>query len=272
MSGAKRPSMRLGSEAADILGRMPLRVAFIAAECEPFAKTGGLADVVDALARALGQIGLGAELAQPVDVFLPRYRGIEVPIDAPRRRIAVPDPLFGIDGVTTLSVVDVEADGYRLRLVDHAAAFDREGYYGDARGDFPDNAWRFGLFCRAALETLRSEAPAVDLIHLHDWHTGPATLYRDGPLRDDPVIGRAAMLLTVHNLAYRGWTPADRLDQLGLRGDARLLPAGIEGLDLLRTGLECVELANTVSPGYAAEVRTEEGGMGLDELLRDKGD
>src|SRR3954469_9791891 len=267
--GAHRTTANRSPSARRYARPVALRVAFIAAECEPFAKTGGLADVVDALARALGQIGLGAELAQPVDVFLPRYRGIEVPIDAPRRRIAVPDPLFGIDGVTTLSVVDVEADGYRLRLVDHAAAFDRGGYYGDARRGCPDNAWRFGLFCRAALETLRSEVPAVDLIHLHDWHTGPATLYRDGPLRDDPVIGRAAMLLTVHNLAYRGWTPADRLHQLGLRGDPRLLRAGIEGLDLLRTGLERVELANTVSPGYAAEVRTEEGGMGLDELLRD---
>src|SRR3954466_12372013 len=112
--------------------RVTMRVALIAAECEPWAKTGGLADVVDALARAVGQVA-GDSIHRPVDVFLPRYRGIEVPADAPRRRLGVPDP-FGSAGRTSLSVIDVEGDGYRLRLVDHPPAFDREGLYGDANG------------------------------------------------------------------------------------------------------------------------------------------
>jgi starch synthase len=249
---------------------MALRVAFIAAECEPWAKTGGLADVVDALARALGRIG-GTDLAAPVDVFLPRYRGIEVPADAPRRRLGVPDP-FGPDGRTSLSVVDVAADGYRLRLVDHPPAFDRGGFYGDATGDYPDNAWRFGLFARAALEVLRSEDPPVDVLHLHDWHTGPVALLRDAELRDDPVIGRAAILLTVHNLAYHGWTPVDRLGQLGRAPGDGLIPSGADGIDLLRTGIQRAELVNTVSPGFAAEALTPEMGMGLDGDLRAKGD
>jgi starch synthase len=247
-----------------------LRVAFIAAECEPWAKTGGLADVVDALARAVGQVA-DASLHRPVDVFLPRYRGIEVPADAPRRRLGVPDP-FGSDGRTALSVVDVEGDGYRLRLVDHPPAFDRDGLYGDSSGDFPDNAWRFGLLSRAALEVLRSEDPPVDVIHIHDWHTGPVALARDGELRNDPVIGRAALLLTIHNLAYHGWTPANRLGQLGRAPGDGLVPAGADGLDLLRVGIERCELVNTVSPGFAAEALTAEMGMGLDEVLTAKGD
>ncbi|HET9682069.1 MAG TPA: glycogen/starch synthase [Candidatus Limnocylindrales bacterium] len=249
---------------------MPLRIAFIAAECEPWAKTGGLADVVDALARAIGQVG-AARLAAEVDVFLPRYRGIEVPADAPRRRLAVPDP-FGPGGLTALSVVDIAGAGYRLRLVDHPPAFDRAGYYGDASGDYPDNAWRFGLFCRAALEVLRSEDPPVDVLHLHDWHTGPAALLRDVELRNDPVIGRAAILLTVHNLAYHGWTPADRLGQIGRAPGDGVVPAGAGGLDLLRVGIDRAELVNTVSPGFAAEALTPEFGMGLDADLRAKGD
>ncbi len=249
---------------------MVLRVAFIAAECEPWAKTGGLADVVDALARAVGEIG-GARLHRPVDVFLPRYRGIEVPGDARRRRLGVPDP-FGPGGRTSLSVIDVEANGYRLRLVDHPPAFDRDGYYGDATGDYPDNAWRFGLFCRAALEVLRSEGPPVDLLHLHDWHTGPAPLLRDVDLRDDPVVGRAAILLTIHNLAYHGWVPADRLGQVGRAPGDGVVPATADGLDLLRVGIERAELVNTVSPGFAAEALTPEMGMGLDADLRAKGD
>src|SRR3954463_12377870 len=84
-----------------------MRVAFIAAECEPWAKTGGLADVVDALARALGQVG-GPALDGPVDVFLPRYRGITIPSGAVRHSIHVPDPMAP-GGASGVSIIDVEA-------------------------------------------------------------------------------------------------------------------------------------------------------------------
>ncbi len=253
-----------------MLRGVPLRVAFIASECEPWAKTGGLADVVDALARAVGEVG-GGQLAGPVDVFLPRYRGIEPPAGASRRRLGVPDP-FGPDGWTSLAIVDVPGDGYRLRLVDHPPAFDRAGYYGDATGDYPDNAWRFGLFCRAALEVLRAEDPPVDVLHLHDWHSGPVAILRDADLRDDPVIGRSAALLTVHNLAYHGWVPAERLGQLGRRPGDGIVPQGADGLDLLASAIDRAELVNTVSPGFAAEALTPAMGMGLEGHLRSKGD
>ena len=157
---------------------MPLRIAMIAAECEPWAKTGGLGDVVDALSRSLGR--LPAAITGPVDVFLPRYRSVPVPSSTPAgTTVRVPDPLAP-DGATDLRIVDVEADGYRLRLVDHPAAYDRDGMYGPpGGGDFADNAWRFGLLCRAALETLRRETDRpVDILHLHDWHAGPAAIQR----------------------------------------------------------------------------------------------
>ena len=213
---------------------MPLRVAMIAAECEPWAKTGGLGDVVDALARSLGQLPGGRSTA-PVDVFLPRYRSVAVPDGTPPGRpLRVPDPLAP-DGATDLRIVDVAADGYRLRLVDHPAAFDRDAMYGPPGGDYADNAWRFGLFCRAALETLRSEGERpVDVLHLHDWHTGPAVIQRDAWLADDPVLGRAAIVVTLHNLAYHGWTDRSASSrQLGLapgggdrpRGRRRRRPA-----------------------------------------------
>jgi len=249
---------------------MPMRVAFVAAECEPWAKTGGLADVVDALARALGQVG-GSSLHAFVDVFLPLYRGITPPDGSPRRALRVPDPSVP-GGVTELSIVDVAADGYRLRLVDHPAAFDRAGYYGDADGDYPDNAWRFGLLCRAALEQLRSEDVPPDVIHLHDWHSVPAQLFRDGPYRTDPSIGRAATLLTIHNLAYRGWTPRARLRELGLAPGDALAGTNRDGLDLLAAGVDRADLVNTVSPGFAAESLQPATGMGLDGNLRARGD
>ena len=140
---------------------MPLRIAFLAAECEPWAKTGGLADVVDALARALGHLSAD-DIADPVDVFLPRYRTVPAPDPAAVERqtvVRVADPTAPT-GTSDVTIVDVSADGYRLRLVDHPPAFDREGFYGDATGDYADNAWRFGLFCRAALEALRADGAA----------------------------------------------------------------------------------------------------------------
>jgi starch synthase len=251
---------------------MPLRVAFIAAECEPWAKTGGLGDVVDALARALGE--LPAATDGLVDVFLPRYRAVPVPPDtAPGRMLRVPDP-GSLDGATDVTIVDVAASGYRLRLVDAPEAFDRDGFYGPpGGGDFADNAHRFGLLCRAALEVLRLETDRpVDVIHLHDWHSCPAAVYRERPFGDDAVLKRAAIVLTLHNLAYHGWTPAKDLRQLGLAPGDGIVRRGADGLDLLASGIERAEMVNTVSPGYARESLTPEFGFGFDRALRAKGD
>ena len=250
---------------------MPMRVAMLSAECEPWAKTGGLADVVDALARALGRLG-GRDVESPVDVFLPRYRGVPAPTAVERTTtLAVPDPVAK-RGFSEVTILDVAADGYRLRLVDHPAAFDRDGFYGDEAGDYPDNAWRFGLFCRAALEALRADGQPVDVLHLHDWHTGPAAIQRDREYAADPVLGGAAMLMTLHNLAYHGWTPLADVGQLGLAPGDGVLTRDAQGVDLLLAGIERAELVNTVSPGFAREALTPEFGMGLDDALRAKSD
>ena len=244
-----------------------MRVAFIAAECEPWAKTGGLADVVDALARALHQAGAD-ELDGLVDVFLPRYRSVAVPDGALATTVSVPDPRGG--KALAIDVLAAETNGYRLHLIDHPPAYDRDGLYGDANGDYPDNAWRFGLLCRAALEVLRAGPRAPDVIHIHDWHAAPAVLLRDGLLSSDPSIAGAAFVLTVHNLAYHGWTPAAEVPELGL--GPRALPKGADGLDLLKVGIGAVDIVNTVSPGFAREALTPELGMGLDDVLLAKGD
>jgi starch synthase len=251
-----------------------IRVAFIAAECEPWAKTGGLADVVDALARALGEVGTvdGTEVDGLVDVYLPLYRGVSVPEAARSVALSVPDPLAAT-GRAALHLRIAETHGYRLHLVDHPPAFDREGLYGTSEADHPDNAWRFGLLCRAALEHLRAADRPPDVIHIHDWHTVPALLLRDGLLAADPAIGRAAFVLTVHNLAYHGWTPAEHVRELGLGPIAGPGGAGQkDGIDLLRAGVERADLVNTVSPGFAVEALGPEMGMGLDAALRARGD
>ena len=100
--------------------------------------------------------------------------------------VSVPDPRGG--KALSIDVLAAETNGYRLHLIDHPPAYDREGLYGDANGDYPDNAWRFGLLCRAALERLRMDERPPDVIHIHDWHTAPAVLLRDGLLASDPSI------------------------------------------------------------------------------------
>ncbi|MBF8290739.1 MAG: Glycogen synthase, partial [Chloroflexi bacterium] len=180
--------------------------------------------------------------------------------------VAVSDPAAGRRGTTSVRIVDIAANGYRLRLVDHPASFERSGgYYGDAGGDYPDNARRFGIFCRAALEVLRAEGRPPDLLHLHDWHAAPAVRYARAVGGDGPAV-----LLTVHNLAYHGWTPRDRVRDLGPEWTSAL-PPGAPGVDLLRAAIEGADLVNTVSPGFAREALGPAFGMGLDDALRDRG-
>lgn len=260
-----------------------MRIVIVAAECEPWAKVGGLGDVVPALARALG-VAVGVD--GPVEVFLPRYREIELPAGAlaDARRLRVPDPYGGgADGVSEVGSIALDVDGYRLRLIDHPPAFDRPGIYGDGPIDHPDNAWRFGLLARAALEALRADGRPVDVLSLHDWHAAPAVLYRDLRYASDPILASAAVAATVHNLAYHGRVPRERLDQLGLTEaeaaaeTAALAAAGAasvatpDALDLLGVLLRRADVANTVSPTFAAEAATPAGGHGLDGLVRSLG-
>jgi starch synthase len=122
------------------------------------------------------------------------------------------------------------------------------------------------------LETLIHDGGPVDVLHIHDWHTGPAAIFRDVRYASDPVVGGAAILITLHNLAYHGWTSVSALGQLGLAPGDGVVPADADGIDLLLEGIERAELSNTVSPGFAREALTPAFGMGLDGALRAKGD
>jgi len=258
-----------GSPASTV--RVPsgaMRIAMLASECEPFAKTGGLADVVDALARALGARG------HEVDVYLPRYRGLAAPPDAGTVRLQVPlgsDPAAGRSEAferVPVKLVSGPGNGYRLRLVEHDPSFARAGLYGDASGDYPDNGARFTLLGRAALEAMRAEARPVDVLHGHDWQAGPGILSLRSRYAHDPLLSRIVTVMTCHNLAYHGWVPRDRAWSLDL-------PAVIgdhAGVDLLREAVRVADLVNTVSPTYARESLTPEYGAGLDDILRSRGD
>ena len=203
----------------------------VASECEPFAKTGGLADVVDALSRALGELG------HEVDVYLPRYRGLTPPPDLQPLHVVVPtgvDPSGGARAEAArrvpVTIWSAPASGYRLRLVEHDGSFAREGYYGDAGGDYPDNAARFSLLGRAALEAIRTEARPVDVVHGHDWQSGAALLSLRTRYAYDPLLARSVTMLTCHNLAYHGWVSRAQAWQLDLPDSV----GDDNGVDVLR--------------------------------------
>jgi starch synthase len=236
-----------------------MRIAMVASECEPFAKTGGLADVVDALSRALGQLG------HEVDIYLPRYRGLNPPDGAERLDINVP---VGGEGAVAVSVLSAQARGYRLRLVDHPPSFDRPDYYVENGSDYPDNGFRFSLLGRAALETMRAEGRPVDILHAHDWEGVPAILLLRHRYGATAALGTPGTVLTCHNLAYHGWVTRSQVEaQLDLPE-----VGSPDGVDLLFEGVLTADIVNTVSPTFARESLTPEFGAGVDAALRSLGD
>ena len=237
----------------------------VASECEPYAKTGGLADVVDALARALGQLGHEA------DVYLPRYRGLEPPAGSVRQPMTVPLPSRPGDDTpsrpTEMALWDCPGDGYRLRLVDHPPSFDRAGLYGQDGSDYPDNGARFALLGHVALAAAAADGVPLDVLHGHDWQAGPALMAMAHGARREVALRQTVTILTCHNLAFHGWVPPQRAWQLGLPARS----AGADGVDLLREGIGAADMVNTVSPTHAVESLTAEYGGGVDADLRARG-
>lgn len=235
-----------------------MRVAMVASECEPYAKTGGLADAVDGLARAVGLLG------HEVDVYLPLYRGLRLPEPAEMLRLSVPT---GGAEPAEVALRTAQARGYRLRLVDHPASFDRPDYYVANGRDYPDNGFRFSLLARTALEAMIAEDRPADVVHGHDWEGAPAVLLLRHRYARTPLAPSAAVL-TCHNLAYHGWVPHEAAGQLDL-------PASIgapDGVDLLREGILGADLVTTVSPTFARESLLPEFGAGVDDALRALGE
>jgi starch synthase len=226
-----------------------MRILMVASEAAPFAKTGGLADVLMALPRALVRLG------HAVDVILPRYRGV-----AQGARVGTVTALDG--GVARdADIYGVITHGVRTLFVDHPAYFDRDHLYGPAAADYPDNAARFAFLTRAALAWAGDDSHSYDLVHAHDWQAGLI-----------PVLHRGPTVFTIHNLAYQGIFDAEWLSLIGLRRELMSVDA-LEywgRISLLKGGIVFSRMVTTVSPRYAEEIQTEEYGFGFDGILRSR--
>ena len=240
-----------------------VRILFVASEGLPFSKTGGLADVVEALPKAL--VAQGYEVA----VVLPRYRGTKASAPVlPSLTIPMANRLR-FPSIVDGSVVS----GVRYFFVDDPAYFDREGLYGDTTGDYPDNAERFGEFCRAAIEIVKHVWPA-DVIHCHDWQTALVPVLLRTSYGDDPSVKDIPVVFTIHNMGYHGLFPKEVLERAGIP-QVLYNPGALEfygSVNFLKGGLIYSDFLTTVSKKYAQEIQTPEYGWGLDGVVRGRAD
>lgn len=227
-----------------------MTVVFCASEVFPYAKTGGLADVCGALPVALGEAGV------TVKIFLPKYRCVD-------------ENRFGLrrvsDGVWSGSL----RKNIQVYAVDRPDFYDRDGFYGDQQGDFPDNFQRFDYFCRRTLEILKEQGDPVDVIHCHDWQTGWIPLYvKYGSW--GTFFDKTRTVFTIHNLSYQGLFPKELFGTFDFASSEILQQSGLYfygKLSLLRAGIVSSDMVTTVSPQYAREIQTEALGCGMHDVL-----
>lgn len=267
----------------------PLRIVFVAPEGVPYSKTGGLADVVGALPRALAALGLD------VDVILPRYRvtppgpmvdtgrSATMPLSAGFRFASIQhgdqtasqpeaqDPARG--GGSEKPEKRAAASGrVRTYLVDCPEFFDRDGLYQDKStgADYPDNHLRFAGFCLAALEFMKRLGPPPDIIHCHDWPTALVPVYLQKNYKPDLFFSDTRTVFTIHNVAYHGDFPHAALSEISL-DDSLFNSEALEyysRVNLLKGGIVFADALTTVSPRYAREIQTAEFGVGLEGVLK----
>ncbi len=238
----------------------PLTVLSVASEVYPLVKTGGLGDVVAALPVALAREDV------MVRTLVPGYPDVIAAL-----RDASTVHTYGSLHGEAARVLAGTSAGLDLFVLDAPHLYARPGnpYVGPDGTDWPDNAQRFAALSFAAADLGRGVVPGFvpDVVHAHDWQTGltPAFLhYGDGV--------RPRTVMTVHNLSFQGQFPAELLAEIGLPPEAFTID-GVEyygTIGYLKAGLALADRITTVSPTYAAEIRTAEFGMGLDGLLRQR--
>jgi starch synthase len=240
-----------------------MHIAFAASECVPFSKTGGLADVVGALPRALAALG------HQVSVYIPRYR--QTKLTDPQtvvRSITVPfDDKYRFCSVVTSGA----SSGVRFYFVEYPPYFDRDALYGTPAGDFPDNAERFALFSRAVLEASKILG-VPQVFHCHDWQSALLPVMLRTLYAEDPAFHDVATVFTIHNMGYQGLFPPDTLPLLMLPWELLTISMMefFGQVNFLKGALVLSDYVTTVSRKYSQEIQTTEYGFGLEGVLRSR--
>jgi starch synthase len=241
-----------------------MHIAFVASEGVPFSKTGGLADVVGALPRALAALG------HQVSVYLPRYRQTKLADPATVvRSITIPfDDEYRFASVVTGGT----QSGVRFYFIEYPEFFDRDALYGTPAGDYPDNAERFALFSRAVLEASKIIG-VPQIFHCHDWQSALVPVLLRTLYADDPAFRDVGTVFTIHNMGYQGLFPPEVLPLLMLPWDLFTMTKleFFGQVNFLKGALVYSDFVTTVSKKYSQEIQTAEYGFGLEGVLRGRG-
>ena len=238
-----------------------MKILFLSSEGLPYSKTGGLADVVQALPKAL------AEMGHEVAVLLPRYRGNKIASTLVSSVTITMGDELRFPAIAEGAAVA----GVRYFFVVDRGFYDREQLYGEKGIDYPDNAERFTEFSRTAIEFVK-RVWLPDVIHCHDWQTALVPLLMRTQYVEDPVMRNLPVVLTIHNLAYQGMFPRAALKATGL-------PESLFTVDklefyrlvnFLKGGILFADYLSTVSRRYALEIQTPEYGSALDGVIRER--
>lgn len=245
-----------------------MRILLASSEVHPYSKTGGLADMVGALAKTLARTGQTVGLVTPLYLGIrerfPELRRLELPLDVPLGTERVQGEVWCLEPMVGLTVYFIEQPGF----------FQRSTLYSKHGVDYPDNAERFIFFSKAVAHLALHLPWKPELVHVHDWQTGlvPLLLAHERRLPEWRHAPRTC--LTVHNLAYQGVFPASRYALMNLPWDY-FNPEAAEfygQMNCLKAGIALADVITTVSPRYAREITTQEYGCGLEGLLRRRQD
>jgi len=246
-----------------------LKVLMVASEMVPFVKAGGLGDIVGSLSLELNKLGHDVRVVIPKYAFI-NYHGCTL-------KSVLPSCGVWMGGICEwCSIQSMTTDlGVTVYVVEHHHYFGRQGlYHDDAMNDYVDNPRRFAFLSRAALQLCIDIKFKPDIIHANDWQTALAPAYCKTWHWDDPVLGKTASVLTLHNIAYQGVYPLDNWAYMGF--DKKHFSAdafeSYGRINMLKGGIHFADVVNTVSPTYARETTTPYGGFGLAPYLSNKGD
>lgn len=243
--------------------KSPLKILFIASECAPYAKTGGLADAVAGLSKALVSAGHDVRVVIPLYSAIDRIRyGILPDGDACAHMGEGEEQWVGIHKATLDGVVPIW-------FVDCERYFGRPGYYDFGGSEYSDNAFRFALFSKAALQICKDRAWTPDVAHIHDWPTGLVPVFLNTWDRILSPLSNTASVLTIHNIGYQGVYHDSVFRYIGI-GVEHFHSDRLEDhgrINLLKAGVNYADAITTVSPTHAKEILTSEGAHGLAPYL-----
>ena len=241
-----------------------LHVAMASSEIAPFARTGGLGDVLGSLPPALERAGVR------VSLIMPAYRSVlkgDHKLEETGIRFSVPVS----DRIEEAEVLTAKiGKAVRVSFIRNDRYFDRDNLYFGPEGDYADNAERFIFFSRAVLEVLRNEPP--DVLHAHDWQTALAIVFLETQPELYPELAGVRTVFSVHNLGYQGlfWKYDWHLLNLDWRFFTPQYLEFYDKINFLKGGVVFADRVATVSPRYAEEIKTPEYGFGLDGVFRDR--